>query len=315
MSTPLLVRRRARTGFTLVELLIAMIIGVIILMLASEIVLSTTRSARSGEARASVDRNARFVGLSLQRDLQEAGVDLESSVDFGSVHAYGDTLVVLRVPYDSTPAMPSREYPSRFTTRPAAGQGTCGTNCLNVDRGASPFEPVVGNVVLLQISNSRRLAIAGTVTTATGTATIAWPTLTSFLGHTYGLRNPDIRLDAQPMANLVRRLEATMYFRSGDSLVRATRFNATDGRPDGQALATGVSSFRVWLHFTDGDSAATANGTDLDATNDPNDVTGVSATAVLRPDPNDIRRGYSALPKTFTWFFAPRNLAYERNRI
>lgn len=307
---------RGRTGFSLVELLVAMVVGVIVLMLATQIVLAATQSITSGDARASVDRTARFMGLSLQRDLQEAGVDLESTTDFGSVHAAGDTLSILRVPYDSTPAMPSREYPSRFTLRPPAGSGTCATNCLDLLRGTAPFEPQLGDVVLLQVANTRRLLIAGGTSTGSGTAVLNWPEITTgFLGRRYGLRNPDIRLDAQPLANVVRRLEAQVYYRQGDSLVRATRFSPTTGAPEGQVIATGVTAFRVWLHFVDGDSATTANGTDADATNDPNDLVGVSVVAVLAPDPNDIRRGYAATPKTFRWFYAPRNLAYERNRI
>lgn len=309
-------RARGRTGFSLVELLVAMVVGVIVLMLATQIVLAATQSITSGDARASVDRTARFLGLSLQRDLQEAGVDLESSVDFGSVHAYGDTLAILRVPYEGSPAMPSREYPSQFSVRPAAGTGTCAATCLDVARGTAPFEPQAGDVLLLQVANARRLVVAGTTSTGSGTAVLNWPDLpTGFLGRRYGLRNPDLRLDAQPLANLVRRLEAQVYYRQGDALVRATRFNPLTGAPDGQVIATGVTSFRVWLHFVDGDSASTANGSDADATNDPNDLVGVSVVAVLAPDPNDIRRGYSASPKTVRWFYAPRNLAYERNRI
>ncbi len=312
------VRSGPRRGFTIIELLIAMTVGLVILTLASQIVLAAVKSMSGNDARATVDRNARFLGLSIQRDLQEAGVDLESSVDFGSVHAYGDTLVVLRVPYDSSAtalAAPSREYPSTFSTRPAAGLGTCGALCLDLATGGSPFEPQTGDVVLLQVANQRRLVIAGAVGTGSGTATLSWPSLTGFLGHKYGLRNPDIRLDAQPMANVARRLAATMYFRRADSLMRATSFDPTTGAPRPVLLATGVSSFRVFLHFIDGDSASTANDTDADATNDPNDIAAVSVTAVLQPDPQDIRRGFSAAPRTVRWFIAPRNLAYERNRI
>jgi hypothetical protein len=306
---------RGRAAFTIVEMLIAMIVGLLVLTLASQIVLAAVRSLSSSDARSFVDRQARFVGLSLQRDLQEAGVDLESSADFGSVHAYGDTLAILRVPYDSTPAVPSREYPSTFATRPGTGLGTCGAFCLDLQRGTAPFEPRAGDVVLLQVANQRRLLVAGTVATGSGTATLTWPSLTGFLGRRYGLRNPDVRLDAQPLANIVRRVEATVYFRRADSLMRATAFEPTTGAPQPQLLATGVSDFRVFLHFADGDSAATANSTDADGTNDPDDVTAVSVTAVLQPDPRDIRRGFSAEPRTVRWFVAPRNLAYEKNRI
>lgn len=307
--------RSTRRGFTIVELLIAMTVGLVVLTLASQLVLGSVRSISSSDARSFVDRQARFLSTSLQRDLQEAGVDLQSTTDFGSVQAYGDTLVLLRVPYEGTPAEPSREYPTAFSTRPGNGNGTCGGNCLDLQRGTAPFEPQAGDVLLLQLGNTRRLVVAGTVSTGSGNARLTWPGRGQLMGRRYGLRNPDVRLQAQPLANIVRRLEATMYYRRGDSLMRASRFDPTTGDPQPQLLATGVTDFRVRLFFTDGDSATTSIDTDADATNDPNDITAVGITAVLQPDPEDIRRGFSATPRTVRWFIAPRNLAYERNRL
>ncbi len=58
------------TGFTLIEMLIAMVVGVLVLSAAMTVGLSTFRSLTGVQLRDGIDRNARFIGLALQRPPQ-----------------------------------------------------------------------------------------------------------------------------------------------------------------------------------------------------------------------------------------------------
>ena len=80
-------RMRARGGHTLIELMIALVIGVSLLMSASAVAISTMRSMRGAELREGVARQARYVGMSLERDLAFTGVELESTAIHGAVYA------------------------------------------------------------------------------------------------------------------------------------------------------------------------------------------------------------------------------------
>ena len=88
-----------RAGFTLVELMIAMIVGLVVLAAATAVVASTWRGAAGGRMREGIERNARFMNSALNRDLSETGVGIASSVRFGSLSVRNDTIVILSVPY------------------------------------------------------------------------------------------------------------------------------------------------------------------------------------------------------------------------
>ena len=121
MSTP---RLRARAGFTLLELILALTIGLVVLATSTALTAATWQSVRGATLRDGVTRNARYIAVTLQRDVQETGVDLSSSVDFGALAVWADTIAILRVPY--APTAPG-QYPlsqSNFRTanavRPAS---------------------------------------------------------------------------------------------------------------------------------------------------------------------------------------------------
>ena len=315
---------RARRGFTLIEVLVAMTVGVLLLMLTMQIVQTILRSSSSTDQRVEVDRAARLIGVALQRDLQEAGVDVSSSPKFGSVWVKGDTIVMLRVPYKHSTAGDTAAYVYPIIMpedRPGAGTGTaCGTFCLDIDLangnpvgGASlPIQPAVGGAALLIANGQSRLILPTAITNAGATAQVTFANVTAFLGHPTGLRNPNIQL--APSGNTLQQVIATTYYRSGTSLMRATTYTST-GAPQGEVLADSVTAWSVKVLFVDGDSATTANPTDADLTNDWNDVSGVRITATIAPNAPDRRTGQTPPPRTYQWTVSPRNLTYERNRL
>ena len=143
-----------RAGFTLVELMIAMIVGLVVLATATAVVASTWRGLAGGRMREGVERNARFINEALNRDLSETGVDLASSVRFGSLSARNDTIVILSVPYVNGVAAAPHTF--QYAGAPlAAGTGSCGTWCVDVD--TVTWDIAVNDLALLQSSNERRL--------------------------------------------------------------------------------------------------------------------------------------------------------------
>ncbi|MGH7487438.1 MAG: PilW family protein, partial [bacterium] len=130
-------RRRlgSEGGFTLIELMLAVVIGVIVMIAATGLALVTGRSLAGSRLRDGISRNARFMGLSMQRDLQEAGVGMSSSATFGTVGVWSDTVIILRQVYSAAGAAP-RQYalvPPAGINNPLAAGGTCGATCLDLD--------------------------------------------------------------------------------------------------------------------------------------------------------------------------------------
>ncbi|HXI20107.1 MAG TPA: prepilin-type N-terminal cleavage/methylation domain-containing protein, partial [Gemmatimonadales bacterium] len=144
---------RDRAGFTLIELMIAMVIGVLVLSAATGLALTTFRSIAGIQLRDGIDRNARFVGLSLQRDLTETGVDLESQPNFGSLAVYADTIAILRVPYEPTEAQPHTLSQANFPT------GLCGATCAEIQTGGVAPDLAPGDLARFQVNNTRRLIL------------------------------------------------------------------------------------------------------------------------------------------------------------
>ena len=79
------------------------------------------------------NRNARYIAISLRHDIQKAGVDIDSNITFGTVATwagtYGDTLLILHVPYLPEPAPLHSLIPPTGTDDPSTGIENCPTCC------------------------------------------------------------------------------------------------------------------------------------------------------------------------------------------
>lgn len=306
--------RTSRRGFTLVELLIALVIGVVILTSATSVASSMFRNVSGVRVREDVVRQARFVGMSLDRDLSETGVELQSDMAFGSIAVRNDTLSILSVPFEPTQA-PIYRLVARADTVPLLPPGgSCGFYCLNLKAATAgaPVELEQGDVALLNAGGSRRLIVVQAVAPITDSTAVTVMSTSSLLFRpaTYagGLRLPR-------GSTSVQRLRAVTYWMEDGTLMRAERFNA-DGSLAGAPIADGVDSFTVSLVFTDGSEAPSADATDADEDNDYDDIVSVRLRLRLRGDSMTVaaRRNGEAPVKVFDWRFSPRNLIYERNR-
>jgi hypothetical protein len=113
----------------------------------------------------------------------------------------------------------------------------------------------------------------------------------------------------------VQKVGLVMYYRSGTQLMRATKLSGALV-PQGETIATGVQVFTPRLIFTDGSVVAQADsGTDANTTNDYDDIAALRVAATIQGDRTDprVNNGQPVI-RQLQWWFAPRNLIYERNR-
>jgi prepilin-type N-terminal cleavage/methylation domain-containing protein len=300
-------RQKHRGGFTLLELILALTIGLVVLTTATAVAASTWQSVRGVGIRDNVTRNSRYIGVTLQRDIQETGVDLASSVDFGSLAVWNDTVAILRVAYEPTPP---GEYPLSAVNFPT---GVCGATCVDIETGGPAPQLGVGDLARIQVSNVRRLIYVTAVSQVNGVYRIQFADTPTLLSHAGGIGGLAI---TTPASVLVQRLGMVVYWRANGQLFRATRFNP-DLTLRGEALATGVQALTARLVFTDGTEAPQAdNGSDGNANNDYDDIAGLRVRATLQGDRIDPKvNGGQPVRRDLQWWYAPRNLVYERNRI
>jgi prepilin-type N-terminal cleavage/methylation domain-containing protein len=296
---------RSRAGFTLIELILALMIGLIVLTTATALTAATWQSVRGSAIRDDVTRSARYIGVTLQRDVQETGVDLASSVDFGTLSVRNDSIVILRVPYD--PAPPG-QYPLSQSNFP---NGVCGPACLDIQTGGAVPQLSVGDLARLQVSNSRRLIYVTAVNPVNGGYRVQFANTPTLLQHAAGIQG----LAVNPASAFIQRLGPVVYWRENGRFLRATRLNP-DLSLRGEAIATGVQTLAARLIFTDGSEAAQADdGSDGNTDNDYDDITGLRVQILLQGERTDPRvNGGLPVQRQLQWWFAPRNLIYERNR-
>lgn len=303
MSGP--VSPRGRGGFTLLELIISLTIGLVVLASAMELTAGTWRSIRGVAIRDGVTRNSRYIGVTLQRDVLETGVDLSSAPDFGSLATFGDTIAILRVPYAPAAAPQYALSTANFAT------GVCGAACLEIQTGGVVPSLAVGDVARVQVSNVRRLIYVTSVAAVGGGYRIQFVNAPRLLHHAAAIQG----LAITAAATFVQRLGLVVYYRSGTQLMRATDLNAALV-PQGVVVATGIQAFTARLSFTDNSVVAQADsGTDGNVVNDYDDIAALQVQATIQGDRTDPRvNGGLPVTRQLQWWFAPRNLIYERNR-
>ncbi len=305
-----------RSGFTLIELLVSMVLGVIVLAVSANFATATLRSSRGIDMRDGLNRDARFVGLAVSRDLQDAGVGFESTQLFGSIATRGDTVVAISVPFLPNQAETYAMVVPADTTDPLPSGGTCGLRCIDVvDPNTVPFQLRAGDAALLQVQNERRLIVLTNVTTGgPGVRRLTFSNADSLFVFPAGLTG-DLRLKRNGVA--VQRLNVTAWYHDAynNTLIRADGFQA-DGSLRTSITARGVDSFATRLQFTNGTERTQANGFDVDTTNDYDRIVSVVVRARMRVERLDRSvNGGAPLFRNYEWRITPRNLIFERNRV
>ena len=295
---------RGRGGFTLLELMIALIIGLVVLASAMAVTAGTWRSVRGVTIRDGVTRNARYIGVALQRDVQETGVDLSSAPDFGSLATFGDTIAILRVPYAPAAA------PQYALSTANFANGVCAVSCLEIQSAGVP-SLAAGDIARVQISNTRRLIYVTSVTAVAGGYRIQFVNAPRLLHHAAAIQGVAI----VAAGTFVQRLGLVVYYRSGTQLMRATKLSAALV-PQGEVGGHRDAGLHRAAVFTDNSVVAQADsGSDANTVNDYDDIAALRVQATIQGDRTDPRvNGGLPVTKQMQWWFAPRNLIYERNR-
>ncbi len=303
-------------GFTIIEMLIALVIGLVVLSAALSFVATTYRTAGGNEVREEVHRNARFIGMSLERDFQTTGVGITSTPAFGTLGLWNDTIVIIHVPFDSTEAKIYPLKPATCTVSPLPAGGTCGANCVNVDKGVGVFGIKVGDLAQINVNGVRRLIVVSTVTDMGTSMALQFITADSLLHLPAGVTGPPPTLLTCPTGTFVQRLIPILYWR--DSQKRLWRAEALklDGKPNGVIVAYGVDSLKSTLVFLDGTQATVVNRNGALPNQTFDNVVGLRVDAVLAAEKADPRLNQGQLYKRrYMWRFAPRNLMWQRNQI
>ena len=311
--------RQPALGFTIVELIIALLLGVVILTAAVSFLITHLRTLEGSDIRESVDRNARYIGVLLRRDIQAAGIDIESTTHFGTVAVWpgsnGDTLMMLYVPYVPNPT-PIHDIDTAIVTQPPPGDGTCTPldRCLSVLKvDTATFDLSDRHLARLQVAGTRRLVIVESFAVF-GCCSVD----VTFTGADTLFHQPAGLADLQVELNgtYIQKLAPLIYYVDDqERLIRAQRLNL-DGTPDGDIVAYDVETFELMLVFADGDVLEEANAYDMDDSNDYDDIVAVRVRVTVTADRTDPRvNDGKLLRRTVEWQVSPRNLRYEKNRL
>lgn len=304
---------RSRRGFTLVELMLSMTVALVIITAATSFSMSSWQTRRGWTVRESVDRGARFIGLALARDVQEAGIAMESTPTFSSLGSFGDTLSVLSVPYtpNEAPVYPIFDDGGLDPNYPAGGN--CGALCIEFNIPGGVLDLIAGDLARLQVGTTRRLLLLSSVNNqGNGRFQIEFLDVNRLLGRDAGLDS----LLLSRSGTTLQKLNAVVYYRdiASKTLYRATSFDA-GGAPIGQMMASDVEDFNTSLLFINGSESATYDGLDADTLNDGNDIMGTRVRAQLKSDRSDPAvNGGQPILRWYEWQVSPRNLLYEKNR-
>ncbi len=299
-------------GFTLIELLISVVLSVVIMGASLSFAIATFRGTEGNRLREEVYRSARFIGMTLERDIQTTGVGIASEIRFGTLSTFNDTLVILHVPWEPTEAFPYVIDPPSGTNNPLDPGGTCGTSCIHFSKGpGNTFDLVPGDIARLQINAERRVILITDVNSQGNKVALTFSDAPVLLRYEAALSG-GVLLDR--FSTTVQKLQPIIYYVENEILYRADRLTPT-GDLIGSPLAYGVKSWSANMIFLDLDEATEANPGDSDPTNDFDDILGTRIIATLGTNRPDIRvAGGGEFTRTYEWKLYPRNLMYERNR-
>jgi hypothetical protein len=304
----------ARRGFTLTEVLISLTVAMVVISGAVAFSVESWKTRRGWTVRETVDRDARFVGLSFARDVQESGIAFNSTTVFASMDTFGDTLSVLSVPYEPTEAgvYPIYNDGDTLTTYPPGG--TCGDTCIDFQKVNGSYDLRSGDLARLQVGSTRRLLLLTSVADRpNGLFRVQFLPVSSIANRPSGLDS----LLLMRSGTSIQKANIVMYYRdpAKQALMRAQKLNGS-AQPIGAVVASNVEAFEARLLFTRGSEHATYSGVDADTTNDGNDITGTKLRAKIRSTKSDPSvNGGAPIARWYEWRVAPRNLLYEKNRM
>lgn len=315
-------RGSLRSGFTLVELLIAVTLGGIVMAAAFGILNSQQESVRTDELRRELQQNSRYALDLLRRDVQEAGEAMDPSAEFGVVGmgdgggSRPDTLYLLFI---------EPKTPTHDAEAPAGSPGFEQDSAKLTIRCNDDVDDIEeGSFLYFASSTERGIAVVrGMEREITDSCDPSDPPSEPIGVLKLGVEPVDgeshgwILQGNQAGAGVVRARAIAYYIDDSDGaspqLMRATRYRP-DGTWQGRPLADGVNDLQLGLVFADGVTRLGADGTDGDPDNDYDDINSVEMrlTTQARRVDKDVAGG-ERLERDYAMTVSPRNQIYTRN--
>lgn len=312
------IRAASKEGFTLVELLIALVVSAVVVTAALGLLDTQRQADRTTKVRTGVQLNARYALDMITRDLMEAGQGMDPNAVFGVVATSSgggtasDTLYSLFADPD-TPIHGLTAPPDGKEKKVITVKISCGDEVADI---------AVGDLVYLASGSARGVARVNTVTRNEngdkcgndpnknlGTVSLS-VTAVDGEGHGWVLQGNEV-------GAALLRVNAAVYFVDNSNPARPTLARATkwDGSWSPVPIAHGVSDFQVELQFSDGTKGTQANGNDTNSDNDYDDIDtiNVKVTAFARRKDKDIKGG-ELFESVYALSVSPRNQLYTRNR-
>lgn len=281
MKTKLL-QHRARhvraSGFSLIELMIAMVLGLLVLGAAIAVFQSNQRTYRANEGLNRIQENARVAFELMSRDLRAAG---GSACSNASVVETSDTPTDNEKLYRDTPVSGTATEVTITSGDDTAYKVTASSATsvtISLPTGMTSAADAFKADDLLLLCNARKTFVVKA--TAVGTNTITFAALP-------GNYSPSSDEYAPPAAVVVAKLRSTRWYVDGTTL-KVSRLGGA-----GEAVAEGVQSLAL-SYLETGDSAYKAtptNATNIIAVRTTLALVGRSATGnQLSVDGNTITR-------------------------
>jgi prepilin-type N-terminal cleavage/methylation domain-containing protein len=306
-----------RSGFTIVELLVVMLISGLVISSAVGLLKTVRSSSRTERLVVDVQDNARYAISMLTRDLMEAGQGMDPSLDFGVIAVAdggagkNDTLFILFA--DPGTPIHAVEAPPGNPKQQVDVRITCSDPVTDLEDGdfvylASGSARGVAHVTQVNRANNGATC-SGDPNEIIGTAKLNVSVVDN---EEHGLV-----FEANEAGAALERVNAAVYFVDDSDPMHPTLNRATeyDGDWVEMPIADMITEFRVELMFADGDELPVADSGDSDLTNDFDDINTVRLhlRGSARRTDKDLAGG-QRVDRDYTMSVSPRNQLYTRNR-